>query len=207
MTVNPTLEVNPPTKRKSVSTTKPLAPGTAPPAKGPTPIPEKSPPATIDGPPPTPKHQPASPPRSQQPVIPPGTPKVPQSAHAIVNNFLAQYGLQSLGNWAWTRYAELGGGSNALQQISVEMTQQPAFLKRFPAYAKLAAEGEAMSPCGDGVLRGDCEAGVPRGRDTGRVLRHARRARAVHGEPCIDERTPIEGATRAVCGVDRTSGM
>ena len=145
MTISPTRPVvNPPGRRKSEPKT--LAPGTNAPAKGPAPIPEKSPPAANSGPPPPPKHQPTSPPRTQQPVIPPGTPKVPQSAHAIVNNFLAQYGLQSLGNWAWTRYAELGGGSNALQQISVEMTQQPAFLKRFPAYAKLAAEGEAMSP-------------------------------------------------------------
>lgn len=72
--------------------------------------------------------------------------KVPQSAHAIVTNFLAQYGLSSLANWAWSRYAQLGGGSNALQQISVEMTQQPAFNKRFPAYKTLAERGEAMSP-------------------------------------------------------------
>lgn len=76
----------------------------------------------------------------------PPIPGMGQSARAIVNNFLAQFGLQSLGNWAWERYAALGGGSNALQQISIEMTQQPQFLKRFPAYKKLAEEGEAMSP-------------------------------------------------------------
>jgi len=72
--------------------------------------------------------------------------KVPQSAHAIVVHFLAQFGLGSLANWAWSRYKALGGGSNGLQQISVEMTEQPQFLKRFPAYKILAERGQAMSP-------------------------------------------------------------
>ncbi len=72
--------------------------------------------------------------------------KVPQSAKAIVANFLKQYGLQSLGAWAWARYAQLGGGAGAFQQIAVEMVEQPQFLKRFPAYKILAERGEAMSP-------------------------------------------------------------
>lgn len=72
--------------------------------------------------------------------------KPPQSAHAIVTNFLAQFGLGSLANWAWQRYAQLGGGPNALNQISVEMVEQPQFQKRFPAYKILAERGEAMSP-------------------------------------------------------------
>lgn len=73
-------------------------------------------------------------------------PKVPQSARAIVTNFLAQFGLASLGTWAWSRYAQLGGGPNALNQISVEMVDQPQFNKRFPAYKTLAERGLAMSP-------------------------------------------------------------
>lgn len=72
--------------------------------------------------------------------------KVPQSAQAIIKNFLAAFGLGSLGAWAWQRYAELGGGPNALNQISVEMVEQPQFNKRFPAYKILAERGQAMSP-------------------------------------------------------------
>lgn len=72
--------------------------------------------------------------------------KVPQSARAIVNNFLSQFGLGTLGTWAWNRYRELGGGSTALDQIGVEMVDQPQFKQRFPAYEALAKRGEAMSP-------------------------------------------------------------
>jgi len=79
-------------------------------------------------------------------VAPPVTNGVPSSARAIVDNFLTQFGLQDLGTWAWNRYTQLGGGTDALNQISVEMTQQPAFNARFPAYAPLAKAGEAMSP-------------------------------------------------------------
>lgn len=72
--------------------------------------------------------------------------KVPQSARQIVTSFLQQFGLGSLATWAWQRYTQLGGGPNALNQISVEMTEQPQFNKRFPAYKILAEKGEAMSP-------------------------------------------------------------
>lgn len=91
------------------------------------------------------KAKPAAP-GTAKPVAPPVTPGVPSSAKAIVDNFLAQFGLQSLGQWAWDRYRQLGGGSDALNQISVEMVQQPAFNQRFPAYKPLAEQGEAMSP-------------------------------------------------------------
>ena len=74
------------------------------------------------------------------------SPKVPTSARAIVNNFLQQFGLGSLGQWAWSRYQQLGGGQTALDQISVEMVDQPAFKIRFPAYEPLAKAGHAMSP-------------------------------------------------------------
>ena len=69
-----------------------------------------------------------------------------QSAMAQIHSLLDQFGLGSLANWAWSRYKELGGGSAALSTISVEMTQQPAFNQRFPAYKPLAEQGEAMSP-------------------------------------------------------------
>lgn len=74
------------------------------------------------------------------------TKKPPQSARAIVNDFLAQFGLGALGEWAWQQYTRLGGGSDALSYIGSEMTKQPAFKARFPAYDALAKAGKAMSP-------------------------------------------------------------
>lgn len=79
------------------------------------------------------------------PAKAPATP-AQTAAHKIVNSFLAQYGLQALGNWAYNQYTSLGGGSNALQIISTEIVDQPAFQQRFPAYKALAAKGEAMTP-------------------------------------------------------------
>jgi hypothetical protein len=67
------------------------------------------------------------------------------SARTIVNSFLREWGLQSLGSWAWNRYVKLGGGSNAVNQIQLEMTDQPAFKSRFPAYHVLQEKGRAMS--------------------------------------------------------------
>lgn len=68
------------------------------------------------------------------------------SAKEIVSNFLAQYGLQSLGTWAWAQYIYLGGGQEALNQIQLELPKTKEFNARFPAYAKLAKEGHVMSP-------------------------------------------------------------
>lgn len=71
---------------------------------------------------------------------------VSQSAKALVDGFLAQYGLQGLAAWAWNRYKGLGGGADALQIIQFEMVDRPEFQARFPAYKELAAKGRAMSP-------------------------------------------------------------
>lgn len=100
-------------------------------------------PRIIAGGPAAPQVKPTKP---ATPTTPTTVNGVPTSAQGIVNGFLAQYGLQSLGAWAWSRYTQLGGGSDALNQISLEMVDQPAFQQRFPAYRTLAAEGEAMSP-------------------------------------------------------------
>lgn len=82
-----------------------------------------------------------------QPKTNPNNPKhIPTSARAIVNTWLAQWGLGALGAWAWDRYKELGGGQAAFSTINLEMVNQPAFNQRFPAYKKLAEQGEAMSP-------------------------------------------------------------
>lgn len=68
-----------------------------------------------------------------------------QSGKAILLNFLNQYGLGGLADWAWSRYLELGGGNDAMQVIQFELPQQKAFQARFPAYQKLAKEGHVMS--------------------------------------------------------------
>lgn len=67
------------------------------------------------------------------------------SARAIIEDFLRQYGLQSLASWAWSRYLALGGGDSAVQVIQAELPDQKAFQARFPAYKTLASEGRAMS--------------------------------------------------------------
>jgi hypothetical protein len=68
------------------------------------------------------------------------------SAKAIVTDFLRQYGLDSLGDWAWGRYIETGGGELGLAAFQSELPEQPAFKARFPAYDSLAKKGRAMSP-------------------------------------------------------------
>lgn len=71
---------------------------------------------------------------------------VPQSGRAIVADFLAQFGLSELADWAWGQYKQLGGGAAALNQIQIDMVNQSAFKARFPAYDELAKRGHAMSP-------------------------------------------------------------
>lgn len=67
-----------------------------------------------------------------------------QSARATINAFMEQFGLPaSLGEWAWSRYLELGEGSE--QQIMLELRQRPEYTARFPAMAALSAKGRAIS--------------------------------------------------------------
>lgn len=83
-------------------------------------------------------------PPSTGPVPPLGTAQM--SARSIIMNFLNQYGLGSLANWAWSRYLALGGGDDAINEIQFELPDQQAFKTRFPAYAALAKAGHVMSP-------------------------------------------------------------
>lgn len=62
-------------------------------------------------------------------------PLVPTSAQQTITNFLAPYGLESLGTWAWNLYRQLGGGQTALDTIQFELPNQPAYQQRFPAIA------------------------------------------------------------------------
>lgn len=69
------------------------------------------------------------------------------SAKGIIDTFLALYGLQSLGDWAWNKFTGADGGPGAtVEEIRLELPKQQAFKDRFPAYEQLAQQGQAMSP-------------------------------------------------------------
>lgn len=64
-----------------------------------------------------------------------------QSASSIIKATLDQYGLGSLGDWAWQKYLTVGN----TDQVFLELRQQPQYTQRFPAMAALAAKGQAIS--------------------------------------------------------------
>lgn len=82
----------------------------------------------------------------------PRTDPIPDSVRVILNGLLAPYGLESMMDWAWARWKELGGApSNAGDILKFEMTQRPEFKKRFPAFEAMALKGNAWSV--DDILR------------------------------------------------------
>ncbi len=74
-----------------------------------------------------------------------GTPSAPTSdqasAKAIVDGFLADYGLSGLGAWAWDRL--INGAS--VEQIKLEMHDRPEYVARFPALAELRKQGRGIN--------------------------------------------------------------
>lgn len=60
-----------------------------------------------------------------------------QSALAIINQTLSDYGLQSLGTWAWQ---EITQGASA-DQVLLDMQQQPQFQQRFPGIQQALKNG------------------------------------------------------------------
>lgn len=70
---------------------------------------------------------------------------VPASAKQIVQDFLNQYGLGDLINWAWSTYKSAGGGQTGISAITNELPNTPTFKARFPAYQTMAKEGRAMT--------------------------------------------------------------
>lgn len=78
--------------------------------------------------------------RAQNPTITPSS-GVPNNAHAILNDFLANYGLQSLGDWAWQTYTAAGGGALGMQVVQAELPNQQAFKARFPAIGQRVQQG------------------------------------------------------------------
>lgn len=81
------------------------------------------------------------------PKPPPATNGVPNDAHAILTQFLSDYGLDSLGAWAWQTYTNAGGGTLGMDVVNAELPQQQAFKSRFPAIsARLKAGLPGITP-------------------------------------------------------------
>lgn len=103
-------------------------------------------------PPPSTPHQALPPGQSPgygtAPVTSPSSPSSTSTADVgakeMIGQFLAQYGLGQLGSWAWSRYQALGGGTDAMNIIQLEVTQTPEFKARFPAIDARAKAG--LSP-------------------------------------------------------------
>jgi hypothetical protein len=66
-----------------------------------------------------------------------------QGAKDIIAGFLGQYGLASLGEWAWNLWLESGGD---FEQIKLALPSTPEFKQRFPAYEAMAQKGRAITP-------------------------------------------------------------
>ena len=62
-------------------------------------------------------------------------------ARTLITNALDQYGLGSLGTWAWNRYLETGSTA----QVMLELRDQQAYKSRFPAMEALAKSGQAIT--------------------------------------------------------------
>jgi hypothetical protein len=67
------------------------------------------------------------------------------SAKSIINDFLRQFQLEGLANWAWGKYVEMGGGELGMAAVQSEVVDTQEFQVRFPAYKALAAKGRAMT--------------------------------------------------------------
>ena len=64
-----------------------------------------------------------------------------ESAIDSLRATLAAYGLQSLGDFVWKEYLQ----NIPIEQIFLDMRQTPEYKQRFPAMAKLSAEGRALT--------------------------------------------------------------
>jgi hypothetical protein len=70
------------------------------------------------------------------------------TARQIIQSFLEEYQLGSLGDWAWTLYTTSGTediNEFVRGQLTVELPKQEAFKVRFPAYEQLRASGRGIS--------------------------------------------------------------
>jgi hypothetical protein len=93
------------------------------------------------------------------------TAAVGTDASALISAVLADYGLQSLGSWAWTEITS--GASSA--QVLLDMYQTPQFKARFPAIAIRQAAGlPPISPADyvnyeDSLAQMENQYGLPKG--------------------------------------------
>jgi len=62
-------------------------------------------------------------------------------AHGILNAALAQYGLQSLADWAWKQYTK----GESTDQIFLDLRDRPEYKARFPAMEELSKQGHALT--------------------------------------------------------------
>jgi hypothetical protein len=71
----------------------------------------------------------------------------PNSAQAIIESVLEEYGLSSLATWAWQQYLSSGASSveQFTPQLRAELPKQQAFIERFPAYQPLLDAGKGIS--------------------------------------------------------------
>lgn len=69
-------------------------------------------------------------------------PSTQTGAKASLDAFLATYGLQSLGDFAWNEYVK----GVPVEQIMLDLRSTPEWKARFPAMDALAKEGHALSP-------------------------------------------------------------
>lgn len=81
------------------------------------------------------------------PLVPPTSDPVPglttdqRSAKAQIEATLGNYGLQSLGDFAWKEYLN----DIPIEQIMLDIRQTPEYKQRFPAMQELANQGRAIS--------------------------------------------------------------
>lgn len=68
-------------------------------------------------------------------------PSTQSSAKGVLDNFLAQYGLQSLGDTAWQQYLQ----GQSTDQIMLNLRGTPEYQARFPAMQTLAQRGQAIT--------------------------------------------------------------
>jgi len=62
-------------------------------------------------------------------------------AKAVLTDFLSQYGLAALGDWAWNKMLH----GESIDQIKLEMRDTPEYKARFPAMDTLAKSGRALT--------------------------------------------------------------
>lgn len=74
---------------------------------------------------------------------PPGTPAPAdnEGAKAAITRVLAEFGLESLAEWAWSEFLD----GKPIDQIMLDMRGREEYIARFPAMSQLAQQGRAIS--------------------------------------------------------------